>query len=926
MWPVTPDEIFDEFRRFWSPMWLRDSYQDQFSSDKWQSFMQELDDIPLPHCNVQVSVDDPSIWKRAIRKLKNGKAYGACGWRHEELKCLPDQAISDLAKIFSQIIDVGLTCGMMKARTILLAKTALPQSMHHGRPITILSVLYRLMGKVLFAQIASQMALFLPLPISGGLPGRGVMDLAIVQKFHIEQSLKLGHQIGGFSLDLIKAFNNFGRFPLGRIMCRLGIPEKIVHFWLVSLSRMHRYLEHGGTVSPSLPSTTGVPEGDSLSVIAMISLASAFFFRLKSPNLFPFAYADNWSWMTRIQQEHFRAFVKTLNLIACLRLSIDFQKSWHWGTTKDFREFCSHLTLLFPSQHVPVTILHRVKDLGEVVQYNKAVSLGFIQEKFQEAICRIHRLEHLPVPFAQKLVKIQAAAWTVALYSADTTYVGPRHFQALRRAVIRAVVGHKPNASPWIGCFATSCTILDSFLHVLCAVSRSIRRLAHFQPAIASEFLQLASQYDGNRPYGPASAFKTYFRHFGWDVHSNGDLVGPDYLNVNVLLDTPRKMKKVFQLAWPNYMMQNIDRKVIGDYAIHPSITAKVFVDSPDEDKTMLCGQVVGAYQTEMQKSFWDHECIGICKLCGQTDSHQHRLLECKALLDVRKKHPQAIDTLSKTRPEWCYIPIARQHPEILVQRVWLQHHAKHEQGVTYSCIKQDEMWFFTDGGCIHPTDPEARIASWAVVQGTYDRQQQHSRWQLHQTNVITDTTWTDGHRTLGLGIVPGDQTAARGEIYAISIAVKEAIQCPLHSVIHFVTDSQYVCDTISWIQKDRPLQCHYKMANNDVIDFLCEHWNPVHFHIHKVKSHRCPSSATDSLDLTFVLGNNCADVAASVALQHLPKPMLEHANQIALFNRRETEALTCVFRFAAEHNRARAQKIDSCQTQYNPPQSTRYQ
>ena len=202
---------------------------------------------------------------------------------------------------------MGLTCGMMKARTILLAKYALPQSMHHGRPITILSVLYRLMGKVLFAQIASQMALFLPLPISGGLPGRGVKDIAIVQKFHIEQSLSQGHQIGGFSLDLIKAFNNFGRFPLGRIMCRLGIPEQIVHFWLVSLSRMHRYLEHGGTVSPSIPSTTGVPEGDSLSVIAMISLASAFFFRLKNPNVFPFAYADNWNWMTRIQQEHFRA-------------------------------------------------------------------------------------------------------------------------------------------------------------------------------------------------------------------------------------------------------------------------------------------------------------------------------------------------------------------------------------------------------------------------------------------------------------------------------------------------------------------------------------------------------------------------------------------------------------------------------------------
>ena len=801
----------------------------------------------------------------------------------------------------------------MKARTILLAKNPLPQSMHHGRPITILSILYRLMGKVIFSQVASQMAGFLPLPISGGLPGRGVKDIAIVQKFQIEQALMNGHQIGGFSLDLIKAFNNFGRFPLGRIMCRLGIPEDIVHFWLVSLSRMQRYLEHGGTISPPISSTTGVPEGDALSVIAMISLASAFYFRLKTSVVFPYAYADNWSWMTRSQQSHFRAFVKTLNLIESLRLSVDFQKSWHWGTTKDFREFCLHFALLFPSMDIPVNILTKVKDLGELVHYNKSVSLGFIQEKIQEAINRISRLEHLPIPYLQKLVKIQAAAWTVALYSADTTYVGPRHFQSLRRAVIRAVIGSKPNASPWIGCFATSCTMMDPFLHILCAVSRTIRRLAHFQPTIASDFVQMASQYEGHRPFGPATTFKTYFRLFGWDVCSNGDLVGPDYLKVNVLHDTPKQMKKMFQMAWPQYMIQNIDRKGVGEFAIHPSITAKAFVNTPDDDKILLCGQIVGAYQTEMQKSFWDQNCTGLCKLCGKTDSHEHRLLECDALLEVRQRLNEAIDILTNRRKEWCHIPIARQHPEILVQRAWLQHHAKYQQQLTYSCIVQDEMWFFTDGGCINPTDPESRVASWAVVQGTLDCQQQQDRWFRHQSNPLDNSTWTDGHFTLGMGIVPGEQTAARGEIFAIYMAVSEAIRCPSGTVVHFVTDSQYVCNIISWILQKQHSHCHYKMANTELIDFLSAHWDPRFFFIHKVKSHRCPSSAVDYLDLSFILGNSCADIAATTALQHLPKPMLDHATKIAQFNKNETDALTKVFTMMADNNRVRSKKIEQC-------------
>ena len=69
---------------------------------------------------------------------------------------------------------------------------------------------------------------FFAYDISGGLPRRGVKELAYAQKRAIEESLASGCGIGGYSLDLIKAYNTFGRYVDARILHRLGIPKALV--------------------------------------------------------------------------------------------------------------------------------------------------------------------------------------------------------------------------------------------------------------------------------------------------------------------------------------------------------------------------------------------------------------------------------------------------------------------------------------------------------------------------------------------------------------------------------------------------------------------------------------------------------------------------------------------------------------------------
>ena len=482
---ILSGEIFQAFRSFWSPMWLRDTIDDQFNDANWESFKQELERIPLPNIPIDFSLNNPVLWKEVISSLKNNKAHGCCAWRHEELKLLPFEAIKDLAHIFSQVTLIGMSPASMTARTILLSKVPLPQSMNHGRPITILGVLYRLVGKVIFKQVAQAWCQALPFSISGGLPQRGVKDVAVAQKFCIEPALKSKSQLGGFSLDLIKAFNTFPRRPLAMVMKKMGLPEWIISFWLNSLASMTRYLDHAGTIHGPIASTTGVPEGNALSVLSMISLSACFYYRLADVHTWPYAYADNWSWLTCSQKSHFRAYIKMLNLTSSLKLQIDFGKSWHWSISKNFRQFCESFTCLFPNDNHHVVVKRAVKDLGEMVHYQKSMGLGFIKEKIQEAISRAHRLEFLPLSVQTKAKIIQSAIWTVGLYSADTIYLGGKHFQDLRRAATQAIMGKSKQASSWLTCFSLSSFLIDPFLHVILGILRTIRRLYQLQPELA---------------------------------------------------------------------------------------------------------------------------------------------------------------------------------------------------------------------------------------------------------------------------------------------------------------------------------------------------------------------------------------------------------------------------------------------------------
>ena len=180
------------------------------------------------------------------------------------------------------------------------------------------------------------------------------------------------------------------------------------------------------------------------------------------------------------------------------------------------------------------------------------------------------------------------------------------------------------------------------------------------------------------------------------------------------------------------------------------------------------------------------------CELCGVKDTREHRLLECCELSMVRSDHTSACNVLVHERPEWIYLPIPRQCEHVVLLRAFLKTVKEPEPKLPQG--ERPFRRFFTDGGTRQPKSPLARIATWSVVEdvSTSDEQQKG----------VLDFLFVDKPKfplfqVTDVGIVPGEQTVARAELFAVVIAAEKADRSQPLVPTEFVTDASYVCHII---------------------------------------------------------------------------------------------------------------------------------
>ena len=168
---VDPNDLAKELNQYWSQFWLSHSWNSIHDQDAWPDFNRLIDGMrAFPP--VAMQTNSVQLWQSAIKKMKSTTSRGICGWAADELKQLPSNAIAELIGAFEKIATTGMPAWMMTAKTIPLAKEENAEHPQKTRPITVLSLLYRLWGRCMTQQILQAWSKILPKSRTGFLPGR----------------------------------------------------------------------------------------------------------------------------------------------------------------------------------------------------------------------------------------------------------------------------------------------------------------------------------------------------------------------------------------------------------------------------------------------------------------------------------------------------------------------------------------------------------------------------------------------------------------------------------------------------------------------------------------------------------------------------------------------------------------------------------
>lgn len=222
---TTPEVISSKLDEYWGQFWCRDNNQDfnppQSPDDTWKNFQRWLDNTPeIPQATV--NLQDHKEWETALKQMNPKTARGIDSWTVDELRSLPSKAIQSLSQIFHRFRGSPFPKRWLVALTIPLGKEHHAHSPAKTRPITVLSLVYRLWSKVVTSQVLKHWTQHIPEYIIGFIPGRSPQN----EMIKIQHQFEVSHfnfetgaiQWQGVTLDLVKCFNLIPREPARRAL------------------------------------------------------------------------------------------------------------------------------------------------------------------------------------------------------------------------------------------------------------------------------------------------------------------------------------------------------------------------------------------------------------------------------------------------------------------------------------------------------------------------------------------------------------------------------------------------------------------------------------------------------------------------------------------------------------------------------------
>ena len=841
------DEIHRHFAAEWTRRWDRHLH---LSTEHWQEINSFID-LALPKGDMPYRPITLDVWKATIAKKRTRAAPGLDGITRADLQTLPDSLHVEIIRLLHKAEASGEWPEQaMHGAIHALAKKPEAATVTEYRPVTVLPLIYRCWATIRAKEMLAFIATIAPPEMMGNLPGRSSPQVWYSLQAMIERSLYEDGSQNGMVTDLVAAFNGLPREPIFRAAVQIGVSSQVVRAWAAAVTGVTRHFFVRGQPGPGLKSSTGFPEGCPLSVCAMClcNLILHSYMSCRCPRITMFTYVDNVEVLATAAEDAMEGVQVLSRLTEFLGVPIDPNKTYAWALNAESRRKLRQAEQEVKYQH---------KDLGAHLQYCARQTNGAVKEKCKSLHTLWPSLCQSRAPLAHKARALTTVAWPRAFHGASTVHLSDAILKDLRAGAMKGLNLDKAGASPLLQFSLTQNTMQDPGFFVLWNALIQFRRFGTEMDVATLD--RAFWTPDRLKKPGPCGVLAARLTDIGWVYLQNFWFLDQDAQEINIMHSPIQELRERVKRAWQLQVgaemayrhgfsgLQNVDVRIS---------TSPVEGFSTDE---------VGLIRALQNGTFMTHDHLyaaklvdsPTCKFCGGEDSMEHRHWLCPFTEQFRTALPRTTaDSVSQMPPctrergwmvedpavgeykkELLNVPLVFQGPSY-----WQQH-------------ESSTLDLFTDGTCIAPTVPRARLAAWGVTQ----------RYGHHEDGDF---------RMVSCGGLPGQwQTVLRAEIPAVIVAVQ--IGKAHGGNIHVWCDNKTVVRRFRQIQQGQfwPTPGH---PDHDLWGTLKEALLGVEhlYAITKVKSHQTESVEDDVL--TWVVkGNASADHAAATALAWMPPVVL---------------------------------------------------
>lgn len=803
---TSTDDIHHDLLAYWKQTWCALTEVDDTVWVRVINFFQAF----IPSFAFSVPPLTLPMWRKGLKRFKRNAARGVDGISHLDLLALPDSWTNQLLELLNRI-EMGLDewpTAILYGVVNLLAKDDDSCTIPRFRPVVVFSVIYRAWASIRARQLLRQLQVVIDSDAYGFVPGCEPSQLWLLLQAEIECNLQQQQAMCGLSVDLVRAFNFIPRQHSFSLAQHLGVPSRVLAPWKAFLGNCTRAFRIHDALSLATQSSCGMPEGDALSVYAMVQLNFVWHIYQKQfcPSVRACSFVDNLSLTATRPSDLAAGYSCLCSFFELWNLQIDLDKSYCWALLPDDRSSMSRF---------PMKVVYSASELGGCLSFCKRLHHGLLQRRSDRFASRWLRLERSMAPSFAKLRALSTVFWPGILHGANGTLVGLDFVDSLRTKAMKHLRMNKAGTNAHLRLVLSGNLMADPGLWLLHTTSFTFRRLIRKEPVLLQHWVNFHLGFDGTLFAGPCSQLLSLFSQISWHIHPPF-VTDHDGCSFNLLLVPGCILADLLTDAWLQHVARLVkSRKTMQDLdGIDSALIFRIGRNLDSLQVALVGALQAGSFCSNSSQSKFDGTKVSDCQECQVRDTPQHwlvcpRFAHLRAEIEGWDHHLQAAPNSAFC----CHLLPSRSPYASKLKRMFLDISDTTMVFESKPDCAKNLQHIFTDGTSLSSIGKFFSYAAWGAISAT--------------TGEI-----------IGRGHVPGlCQTSDRAELTAVLCTLK--YQAHFQVSVCLWLDCKFVADGLHYLLNHMILPGDWEHQDlwTDVLELvlvlgsleLLVQWSPSH-------------------------------------------------------------------------------------------------